>query len=164
MESRRSDHASIRTCEVQLPEPIKKWLPLALTIGTAGSLGYFATQVVESAATPFWQHVAPSIPQKLLLSLCCLLLLVAAILAAWVVFLHRSLSRLQRTRSGPATAELRKRFDDQFGEFVERYGVWRHKTKEGFYCPRCKAKEIESRMQVDESGSICPLCAYNFVR
>src|SRR6266496_96139 len=113
---------------MKLPEPIRKWLPLALITATAGSLGYFATKIIESAATPFWQHVAPAIPQKLLLSLCCLLLLVAAILVAWIYYLHR-------VHREPTETEKIEAFHAQFVEPMDQRGFWIHKKKPGFFCP-----------------------------
>src|SRR5712692_7791246 len=124
---------------MRLPEPIKKWLPTALIGGAAGSVLYFASQIIDSIAAPFWQYIAPAIPQKLLLSLCCLLLLAAGMLGAYVIYLCRA-------HREPIEAEKREAFDAQFGEFVASRGVWTHKTKPGYFCNNCKAKLRESRM------------------
>jgi len=121
----------------------------------AGSLGYFATKIVESAAAPFWQHVAPSISQKLLLSLCCLLSLVAAILVAWVVYLHR-------IHREPSQAEVSKQFHEQFAYFDSRLGLWTHKTEMGYYCANCKEKGRLSRIVEGDMIFVCPMldCKY----
>lgn len=134
---------------MKLPEAIKEWLPKALIAGTVGSLTYFATKTVESASAPFWQHVAPAIPQTLLLSLCCFLLLVAAILAAWVVYLHRS-------HREPTPEAKSKVFHGQF-VFVPALGLWTHQSKPGYFCPNCKSKEQESPMADHERGWKCPV-------
>jgi hypothetical protein len=149
---------------MHLPEPITKWLPTALIAGAVGALGYFASKIVAEASGPFAQHVVPAISQTILLWICCLLSLVLLIAIAWIVFLNRSLRQLQDAQLGPTADELRKQFDDQFGEFVERYGVWKHKTKEGYYCGTCKGKGIETRMQMDEVQAICPTCRWTFYR
>lgn len=108
---------------MHLPEPIKEWLPTALIAAVVGAFGYFVTKIAAEAAGPFGQHVAPAISQTLLLWLCCLLLLVVGILVAWIVFLNRSLNRLQRVPpAGPTEAELSKQFHDQFGDFVAKWG------------------------------------------
>src|SRR5262249_4873308 len=124
---------------MRLPRAIRKWLPTALITAAVAVLGYFATQIAQSVADPFWQHVAPAIPQKLLLSLCCFLLAVVLILIASVVYFYR-LSR------EPTEAEKRKAFDDQFGEFLPKFGVWTHKVMPGYYCQNCKHHYRVSRM------------------
>lgn len=146
---------------MHLPEPIKKWLPTALIAGTAGALTYFASRIVAEASAPFWQHVAPAISQTLLLSLCCFLSLVLLIAVAWIVFLNRSVKELKNVPpAGPTEAELARQFHDQFGDFVEQAGVWKHKTKAGYYCSKCKVNLIESRMAIDPTQGICPVCTY----
>src|SRR3954447_4520459 len=116
---------------MKLPRQITKWWPLALVVGFLGAIGWFGIQIIHAAAEPFWKHIAPAIPQTLLLSLCCLVSLIAILEAIWIVYLHR----LHRE---PPTAEASKAFHDQFVEPMDPRGFWLHKTKQGFFCPNCK--------------------------
>jgi hypothetical protein len=130
---------------VKLPKSIAEWWPLALLIGLLTSMSWFGGQIAHAAAEPFWKYIAPAIPQTLLLSLCCLQLLVIILLVGWLIYLNR----VQRE---PTEAEKKKAFDDQFGDFVPDRGVWTHKTKPGYFCPNCKAWLRESRMQELPNG------------
>jgi hypothetical protein len=125
---------------LKLPKSIAEWWPLALLTGIFTAIGWFGTQIIHAVAEPFWKHIAPAIPQTLLLSLCCLLVLIVILLAIWVIYLH-SVNR-HPTRAGIETA-----FHEQFGDFVAERGVWTHKTKPGYYCPNCKVHLRESRMK-----------------
>ena len=123
---------------VKLPQPIidRLWvIPLA---ALGASFGWFGTQFVDALAGPFWKYIAPVIPQKLLLSLCLLLLLVSVILVGLLIYLLR-----------PA------HFDSQF-RFDEEASLYTHKTKAGYFCPTCKAKGKLSQMGRTDTGWLCP--------
>jgi hypothetical protein len=51
-------------------------------------------------------------------------------------------------------------FDERFGEFLSKHGVWTHKTESGYFCPPCKAKHIESPMMDVGNAAMCPICQY----
>jgi hypothetical protein len=125
---------------VKLPKQIIEWWPVALVGAFLGAIGWFATQIINAVAEPFWRHIAPAIPQTLLLSLCCLSLLIVILLAIWVIYLHR-------VHREPTADERSKAFHEQFGEFVADRGVWTHKIKPGYFCPNCKVHLRESRMK-----------------
>ena len=140
---------------MKLPKSIAEWWPLALVTALLLAIGWFGTQIIHAAAEPFWKHMAPAIPQTLLLSLCCLLLLIIVLLVIWVIYLyvvHRQ----------PTQAEIEKAFDDQFSGFDKRLGLWKHKTKSGYFCPNCKARHCESPMRERPDGWKCLLldCGY----
>ena len=135
---------------MKLSESIIKWWAVALAGGLLGAIGWFGTRIFHAAVEPFWKHIAPAIPQTLLLSLCCLLLLIIALLVTWVVYLHR-------VHREPTEVELKKQFEDRFGEFVPKLGIWKHKTKPGYYCSNCKENGRESRLIEGHQVLICPM-------
>lgn len=75
-------------------ETVKKYLLPTLL----GGLGFFGSAVVHSASGPFWQHIAPAIPQRLLLELSSFLALLVILLGSWVIFLHRDRSERIRAK------------------------------------------------------------------
>jgi len=135
---------------LKLPKQLTEWLPVALIGGFLGAIGWFGSQIIHAAAEPFWKHIAPAIPQTILLSLCCLLLLTVSLLVVWVVYLHR-------VHREPTQAAVEKAFHEQFGDFVADRGVWTHKIKPGYFCPNCKVHLRESRMKElpDGRGWLC---------
>jgi hypothetical protein len=96
---------------MKVPPKIAEWWPLALLIGLLTAIGWFGSQIAHAAAEPFWTHIAPAIPQTLVMSLCCILLLAIILLAFWVIYLHR-------VHRQPTEAEKSREFHDQFGDFV----------------------------------------------
>jgi hypothetical protein len=138
---------------MQLPKPVREWWPVALLSGLLGAIGWFGAKIIDSASAQFWKYIAPAIPQTLLLSLCCLLLLVIALLAISVIYLHR-------LHLEPTEDEKSRAFDERFEKFLPKQGVWTHKTQSGYFCPPCKAKRIESPMMDCDNALMCPLCQY----
>ncbi len=116
---------------MKLPKSIAEWWPLALLIGILTAIGWFGVQIIQAVADPFWKHIAPAIPQTLVLSLCCLLLLIIILLVIWVIYLYA-------VHRQPTQAAVEKALDEQFGDFLADRGVWTHKVKEGYFCPNCK--------------------------
>jgi len=144
----------LTTSKVKLPKQIIDWLPIALVGGILGAIGWFGTQIIHAAADPFLKNIAPAIPQALLLSLCCFLLLIILLLVIWVIYLHRTGRESQEAKD--------KAFDDRFAEFLLKLGVWKHKTKPGYFCPNCKARHCESPMRERPDGWKCLIleCGY----
>jgi len=108
--------------------------------------------LIENASE---RHIAPAIPQTLLLSLCCLLLLIIILLVIWVIYLHRVYRE-------PTEAEKSRAFHDQFDQFLSKHGVWTHKTKSGYFCPSCKARHFESQLVLHGSTAYCPINECHF--
>jgi ribosomal protein L37AE/L43A len=75
---------------------------------------------------------------------------VIIVLAWWVIYLHLR----------PPEEKKREKFRRQFSEFVPKFGVWTHKTEQGYFCPACKEKLVESQMTEVPQGWSCPLCKY----
>ena len=136
---------------MKLPKSIAEWWPLALITGLLSAIGWFGTQIVHAVAEPFWKHIAPAIPQTLLLSLCCLLSLIVILAAIWIVYLYVA-------HREPTAAEKEKQIEDRFDKFDKRLGVWTHKTQSGFFCTKCKALHLESPLRERPDGWRCMVC------
>lgn len=136
---------------MKVPKAIAEWWPLALLIGLLTSISWFGIQIVQAAAGPFWAYIAPAIPQTLLLSLCCLQLLVIILLVIWVIYLHR-------VHREPTVREREKEIEARFDKFDSRLGLWTHKTEQGYFCTKCKASHFESPLRVRPDGWRCAVC------
>jgi len=90
----------------------------------------------------------PAISNATLLSACLLLLLLVILFAAWVIYLHR-------IHKQPTPSQLWEKFHDRFGDFDAELGLWRHKSKKGYFCPNCKVKGIESQMRETATHISC---------
>jgi ribosomal protein L37AE/L43A len=137
--------------EMKVPRQIREWWPVALVGGLLGAIGWFAAQIAHAAADPFWKHIASAIPQTLLMSLCCLLLLTIVLLVIWVIYLHR-------VHREPTVAEKEKQIEDRFDTFDSCLGIWTHKIQPGFFCTKCKASHIESPLRERADGWSCAVC------
>lgn len=135
---------------MKLPPKIEEWWPLALLIGILTAIGSFGNQIAKSVADPFWQYIAPEISQKQLLTLCCLLSLAIILLGWWVIYLHW-------VHREPSAREFSERFHAQFFDFDSTLGVWRHRTKPGYFCANCKDNNRESPLIEDGTQFQCPL-------
>jgi len=121
------------------PKWLKYHLRTVLMGGIVGLFAFFCARIYGAVVGPLLAHVFPAIPNTVLLSLCSILLLTAALLGWWVIYLHCA-------HREPTVEEKSKAFHDQFGEFVPTLGVWTHKTKPGYFCPNCKMQLRESQM------------------
>lgn len=90
--------------------------------------------------------------------------LAIAIIAAvgWVLY-FKTRSKLKLKQSDLASAiKSPPRLQDDF-VFDERNGIYSHKTKEGKFCAGCLHNNIESRMQVLDTGWKCLVDSKHFV-
>lgn len=92
-------------------------------------------------------------------------MLSAATLAVWWMFRQRA--ELARLRAALSEAQKRPpRFQDECVLDPET-GMYRHKTKPGFFCAACAAgddKEVPMTEEKDGWGWRCPLQIAHFVR
>lgn len=123
---------------MKLPKWQKHHLRTVLVGGIVGLFVFFAARIYNAVVGSLLAHVFPAIPNTVLLSLCSILLLTAALLGYWVRYLYH--------HQEPTAEEKSEAFHDQFGEFVANLGVWTHKTKPGYFCPNCKMHLRESQM------------------
>jgi hypothetical protein len=146
-----------RKTEVKLPESLKQWLGPALGALVLGAIGYFLGQIVHDVSDPFLKHIVPALSVSVLLWICCLLLLIIVLLICWIWYLHR-------VHREPSKAEIAKRFDAQFEDAIDpATGLWKHRTKSGYFCPNCKAWGRESQI-ITNKGRVwfCPVLDCKF--
>jgi hypothetical protein len=135
---------------MKLPEWLRDKLRTALVAGLVGLFAFFGAKIYHAVAGPLLAHVFPAIPNTLLVSLCSILMLTVCLLVWWVIYLHR----LHRE---PTEAERQKALDAQFEDKLDPLGVWKHRTKEGYFCPTCKMSGRESQLITGEINWFCPV-------
>lgn len=136
---------------VKLPPKLIEWWLKGLALGVLPAVLWCGKQVFVPAS--YWKRIVPSTFQASLPPLCLLLLLLIVLLVLWVIYLHRH-------HRGTVSVAPSKDFDQKFGSFEERLGVWTHKTESGYFCPKCKAETRESPMKKTRRGWVCPVCKY----
>lgn len=127
--------------EMKLPEPLRKHLTTALVTAIVGLFAFFGAKVYHDISGPFLVYILPAISNKTLLSAGLLGWLLAILLAAWVIYLHRD-----------------KGIDARFDKFDPQLGLWTHKTMPGHFCARCKSDHRESPVKETDEGWSCPVC------
>ncbi len=119
-----------------IPQRLSPWLTLIASFGIPVSATWGLAWRLWSDTT--WATVEYI---QLLLALSTVLATALAVCVVWIVR-HR--------RKSP------KRFQDEC-TFDSRLGIYRHATKEGFFCGTCTPQGVESPLQKKDHGWLCML-------
>lgn len=133
------------------PQWLKEHLLKLLIAAWLGLLALAAGMVWNDISVPFWKHIVPAISDKTWM-LAQWLLVPLVILPVYVTIL------LLRSRREPTAREQKEEFETRFGEFDKRRCLYTHKTKEGFFCPKCYSNQIESPVAESPQRWSCPVC------
>jgi hypothetical protein len=120
---------------------------------------FSATRLRSSAETSFsksWGEHLWSSPSKVASIQYWLLFLgaIGLILTALLLFV-RTVRKLKAAEKQLADLQAQPhRFQDDF-DFDRRLGVYRHKTKAGFFCASCTTKAVESPLKEHPHGWAC---------